>query len=379
MGKRAPSTPDPAQTAQAQYKYNRQAAEDSARFNQISQQTPFGSTYYTGEIGEPGRTQHTELHPALSGIFFGGENNPGGLLGQIGSAVASPLDFSSFTALPDADSYGAERDSITQAVYDRALNLRRPGLEREREDIERTLWQQGIGRGSEAYRDEFDRYEDARGREMSDLSLASVLAGAQEHQRLASLAAKTRQQQIAEAEMARTRPTSDLITLLSGTAPGGLPGMPQFTQTNMVAPDYSGLVGSNYAARANQYGAQQGGMLGLLGQLGGAAIPLFSDRRLKSDIKPVGKLDNGLIVYSYRMRGGAPVQIGLMADEVEDTAPRPQSMRSTATRPWITTRRLHNGRPRHNRRHAGHKPLQRQLRPAHAGLACGRPGPCRGN
>lgn len=48
---------------------------------------------------------------------------------------------------------------------------------------------------------------------------------------------------------------------------------------------------------------------------------IFSDRRLKEDIRPVGKLDNGLTVYSYRYKVGGPVMIGLMADEVEKVAP----------------------------------------------------------
>lgn len=50
---------------------------------------------------------------------------------------------------------------------------------------------------------------------------------------------------------------------------------------------------------------------------------LFSDRRLKDDIKPVGKLDNGLRVYSYRYKDDPEEirRIGLMADEVEDVHP----------------------------------------------------------
>lgn len=48
---------------------------------------------------------------------------------------------------------------------------------------------------------------------------------------------------------------------------------------------------------------------------------IFSDRRLKEDIKPVGKLDNGLTVYSYRYKAGGPVHIGVMADEVERVNP----------------------------------------------------------
>lgn len=41
-----------------------------------------------------------------------------------------------------------------------------------------------------------------------------------------------------------------------------------------------------------------------------------SDRRLKEDIKKVGKLDNGLNVYTYKYLGGKTTYEGVMADEV---------------------------------------------------------------
>jgi hypothetical protein len=41
-----------------------------------------------------------------------------------------------------------------------------------------------------------------------------------------------------------------------------------------------------------------------------------SDRRLKTRIKAVGRLDNGLTVYRYRYKAGGPEHIGVMADEV---------------------------------------------------------------
>lgn len=68
---------------------------------------------------------------------------------------------------------------------------------------------------------------------------------------------------------------------------------------------------------ASNFGKGVSGMAGGVQQLGS----IFSDRRLKEDIKPVGKLDNGLTVYSYRYKAGGPVHIGLMADEVEQIAP----------------------------------------------------------
>lgn len=55
----------------------------------------------------------------------------------------------------------------------------------------------------------------------------------------------------------------------------------------------------------------------------GALMMLFSDPRLKTDDEPVGKLDNGLTVHSYRYIDDPPEmrRIGLMADEVERKRP----------------------------------------------------------
>lgn len=48
----------------------------------------------------------------------------------------------------------------------------------------------------------------------------------------------------------------------------------------------------------------------------------FSDRRLKSDIKPVGKTFKGQTIYKYRM-GGEPSRMGVMADETPREAVSP--------------------------------------------------------
>jgi hypothetical protein len=59
------------------------------------------------------------------------------------------------------------------------------------------------------------------------------------------------------------------------------------------------------------FGGSAGGS-GLLKGLGG----LFSDRRLKEDIEPVGKMFDGSNIYKFRYKGDATPRIGLMADEV---------------------------------------------------------------
>lgn len=55
--------------------------------------------------------------------------------------------------------------------------------------------------------------------------------------------------------------------------------------------------------------------------LGMTAASLFSDRRVKDDVKKVGKLDNGLPVYSYKYKGDDTTQIGLMAQDVKKKNP----------------------------------------------------------
>jgi hypothetical protein len=61
---------------------------------------------------------------------------------------------------------------------------------------------------------------------------------------------------------------------------------------------------------------------GLAGLLVAGKYLMGSDRRLKTNIKAVGKLDNGLTVYSYNYKSGGPSVIGVMADEVAVIKPK---------------------------------------------------------
>jgi hypothetical protein len=51
------------------------------------------------------------------------------------------------------------------------------------------------------------------------------------------------------------------------------------------------------------------------------AAALFSDRRLKVNVRRVGTRDDGLGVYDYRYAWGGPVHRGVMADEVARVRP----------------------------------------------------------
>jgi len=104
----------------------------------------------------------------------------------------------------------------------------------------------------------------------------------------------------------------------------------------------SGLANASGIASATN---QIGGILSnqnLMGQLfnnggGSGGIPLVgitpdaygnyvSDRRAKTAIRKIGRLDSGLPVYSYRYKGSPLPQIGVMADDVEKVAPEAVSL-----------------------------------------------------
>ena len=62
-----------------------------------------------------------------------------------------------------------------------------------------------------------------------------------------------------------------------------------------------------------------GDTIGSLAQAG--AIYAASDRRLKKNIKKIGKLANGLFVYLFNYIWSDQEQIGVMSDEVRKIMP----------------------------------------------------------
>jgi len=77
------------------------------------------------------------------------------------------------------------------------------------------------------------------------------------------------------------------------------------------------------AANAQAQASRSAGMMEMFGKIGGAALPLmFSDRRLKTDIKKVGKTGEGLPIYTYKYKGDNKTQMGVMAQDVEKKTPK---------------------------------------------------------
>lgn len=121
-----------------------------------------------------------------------------------------------------------------------------------------------------------------------------------------------RQQQIAEEMQRRGFSLNEMNALLSGQQVG-MPNMPDFTNAGRSqGPDMLNAAGLQGQSQLDQYNAQQQ-QLG--SALSGIAM-MFSDRRLKKNIKYVGTFKGRYLYLWEWIHGGTG--FGVMADEVPD-------------------------------------------------------------
>ena len=168
------------------------------------------------------------------------------------------------------------------------------------------------------------------------LDLANMSAGNQAttqqyglNQQYANAQNQLRQQAIAEEAQRRGMSLNEMNALLSGQQVS-MPQMPTFnTAGRAETPNILGATQMGYDAQLGAYNAQQAAganTMGGLFSLGASALSnpaagafLFSDRRLKSNIKRVGTHAIGVGIYDYTMMGFA--QRGVIAQEVEAVRP----------------------------------------------------------
>lgn len=127
---------------------------------------------------------------------------------------------------------------------------------------------------------------------------------------------------IEENAFLRSLPLNEIQALLGGTQVAG-PKFQNTPQPGVAGVDYTGLVNQQYQGQMQAYNAAQQNRMGMLGGIAGIGSSLIglSDRRLKTNIKRIGTLDNGLGLYSYTYQWGGPRHIGVMADEVTEIMP----------------------------------------------------------
>lgn len=300
-----PTAPDPLQTSQQQQALNTKTATTQQQLNMVDQSNPDGSLNYsqsgTWADGTPKYSAATTLSAPQQGIYNTNQQTQQNIAtigrdqsGRIGDLLGSPLKLG---------------NNETEArLMDLGMSRLTPQFARDDETMRSRLLNSGIREGSDAWNTEMTRQSQNKNDAITQLLLQG--RGTADSELMAE----------------RNQPINEITALMSGSQVSN-PTFASTPQTNVAGVDYSGLVNSNYQAKVANQQALMGGMFGLgSAAIGGAArvmapTPTPSDRRLKTDIQEVGKLPNGLPIYLFRYKAGGPMQLGLMADDVEKIHP----------------------------------------------------------
>lgn len=206
------------------------------------------------------------------------------------------------------------RNQAQNATYNAYMDRLRPEFERQTADYATMLQNKGLPVGSEAYERAMRDLQDRQNEATNQAAYQSVLAGQQAY-------SQDLQNQIAAGNFGNTAQQAyinQLLSALQGSSSGYDVAMDKYAaQSNQAA--------QQYAARqqaANNKLALTNSLIGGASSAGGmASAAMLSDERVKDNIKPVGKLDNGLTVYVFNYKGDPTKQIGLIAQEVLKVKP----------------------------------------------------------
>lgn len=317
MGKSQPTPPDPAQTASAQGQWNSFTAQQGQAMNMVGQSTPYGTLSYnqTGsstmtdpngkQISVPQFTATQTFSPSQQAIFDQTQKAQSNLAGLAENQSGMLKDYLS-------KPFSFNNDDASNWAFDLGKGRILPQQKLDTEALQRQLLQRGLRPGTEQYSAEMTRLGNQQGDQMNQLALNG------------------RSQAFNEAAYTRSAPINEISSLLSGsqvTQPGST--FTSTPQSQVGGVDYSGLVNQNYQSQLQQSNAALGGMFGLGGTIGGGLLnaagragsfgALFSDRRLKSDIRRIGTTKLDLPLYEYTIFGKRAR--GVMADEAERVMP----------------------------------------------------------
>lgn len=328
-----PPAPNYEAAAQATAQGNLEATRAATKANRVTQVTPYGALTWsqTGDDPDAGWAQTVTLDPRAQQALdqqlalnrkYGETANAG--FDKVRGLFESPgLDTS---MLPK------RAIDVGQTAQDAIMARLNPQFDRRQEQLETQLTNQGLIRGSEAWNNS-----------MRDLNMARNDASSQAALQGINLDQQNRSSALQEQAYMQDRP----LNLINALRTGNQVNNPQFQQFAQQAttqgPNMLGAAQAQYGADVESYNAgqaQQGGLMGGLFALGGAAMgsPWIgsmlgfpsasggiggmvktSDRRLKSDIVRIGTHPLGIGIYQYTI-GGVP-DVGVMADEVEAVVP----------------------------------------------------------
>lgn len=243
--------PNPAIDSMMQGMFNRQAASDQQRMNMISQSTPYGSLNYSSDPSAPGGYRATQtFSPEVQALLDSNIGNSQGisdmasrLISGLGDRYSTPLDLTN--------------SGVESRLNSIARNQMDPIWNQRDEQFRQRMANQGLMPGSEAYRNAERNFGDERSRAYNDM----ILRG--------------RGQAVSELLQERNQPLNELAALRSGSQiaqPVGSFGFTQTPQASIAPVDYMGASNRAYQQQMGDRQAAMGGMFGLGGALGSAAM-----------------------------------------------------------------------------------------------------------
>ena len=339
---KAPKTPDYAGAATATAEGNKAAALTAGALNRPTQITPTGSqTWSLKEGADPNNPQPgdwiatTSYSPEQQKLYEGQTSAQQGLVdtanvgvgGLAGLGVGQGLGevAPSFTGdvSKTADQFSTDRQAIADAMYANQTKYLGDQFARDDESLRSQLLSRGLTEGSAGYenalRDQQRTQNDAYGTAANNATTQS--AQMQKLMQDALLNSATTQQNLytqglAGAATEQNQPLNQILALMGGgqVSDPKLQGYGQYGQyqgADMLGAAQSrynsGLAGAQFNNQVNSQNMQD------LAQMG---MALFSDRRLKSNIRPICALPSGQVLYAYDIF--SQPSVGVMADE---TAP----------------------------------------------------------
>jgi hypothetical protein len=326
----APPTPDPGATAAAQSAANKESAIAQTHLNMVNQYTPRGNLEYDfrgyASDGTPQYKVTQTLSPAeqakldltdQAAFKYGDIANT--QLGAVQGKLSTPVSYAGLGAPPTAN------EATRIATRDAMMGRMEPELDRQRAALETRLANQGIGLGSEAYNTAIDESN----RSLADMLLAVDAQAGNEMARMYGLEAARRDRAISEMLQERQVPLNEMAAMMSGV-PVQSPSFVSVPQAQIAAPDFMGATYASYTGQHDAFQRQadrdaelRNAMIGGLFGMGSAGLGGLgmSDRRLKTNIRKLGYMANGIGVYVYNYIWGGPEWIGVMADEVKTVLP----------------------------------------------------------
>jgi len=322
-----PSVPNAQDVSNSQTQSNMQTAVAQQGLNSTNQNTPYGSLKFnqigTWPDGTPRFEANTTLSPELQNLFntgIGTQQNigntaqslSGNLSGQLGQQVNAPT----LNTNPTGDF-----NAVRQQTLDTLNSELNQQSDRDLESLNQRLANQGIQGGGEAYRNAMGDF----GKQVSANRTNAILAANQAQgqaqnlaQDSASFSNNALQQGYQNNLTGRNQNVNELLALLGGSQIQQ-PAFAQTPQTGVNGTDVSGNAYNSYNAQQNQSNQFWSG----LGALGGTAAGLmFSDKRLKTDIRDTGmETPGGVPIKDWRYKGSPMVQRGFIAQDVKKKQP----------------------------------------------------------